>query len=177
MDNGFEELEAMGPIALLRRAGIDVDLVSANNEEQVTGRFGVTYAPMIPMKDYDFRAVDALILPGGPHYAKLESNPEVLELIRAVDANPDQILGAICAAPTILGHLGLLKGKDYTCFTAMNEDFGGTYKNEGAVTDGKLVTGCSAAYAIDFAYALMDALIGKEAADEVRASIYDPRKA
>lgn len=175
MDNGFEELEAMGPIALLRRAGVDVDLVSAANETQGTGRFGVTYSPMIPMKDYDFSKVDALIIPGGPHYAKLEANPQVLEVIRSVNDSPDQILGAICAAPTILGHMGLLKGKDYTCFTSMNEDFGGSYKKQPAVTDGKLITGRSAAYAIDFAYALMDALLGKEAADEVRESIYDPR--
>ena len=175
MDNGFEELEAMGPIALLRRAGLDVDLVSANNEDQATGRFGVTYSPMIPMKDYDFSQIDALVIPGGPHYAKLEANPEVLEVIRTAYENPNQIVGAICAAPTILGHLGLLKGKDYTCFTSMNDDFGGTYHAVPTVTDGKLITGRSAAYAIDFAYALMDALIGKEAAEEVRASIYDAR--
>lgn len=172
MDNGFEELEAMGPIALLRRAGVEVDLVSAANKIEGTGRFGVTYSPMIPMNEYDFSAVDALILPGGPHYAKLESNPEVLEVIRNAAANPNQIIGAICAAPTILGHMGLLEGKDYTCFTSMNEDFKGTYLDDGAVTDGNLVTGCSAAYSIDFAFALMEALLGKEKTREVKASVY-----
>lgn len=173
MDDGFEELEAMGPIALLKRAGVDVDIVAANNKEEVTGRFGITYSPAKPMKGYDFSEIDALILPGGPHYQKLQSNPAVLEVIKAVDANPDQILGAICAAPTILGHLGLLKGKNYTCFTSMDEDFGGTYQDVKAVTDGNLVTGRSAAAAIEFAYALMEKLLGKEKTDEVKASIYD----
>ncbi len=173
MDDGFEELEAMGPIALLRRAGVDVDLVAANNKDEVTGRFGVTYSPAKKMKDYDFSQVDALIIPGGPHYQKLQSNPAVLEVIKSVNANPEQILGAICAAPTILGHLGLLKDKDYTCFTSMNEDFGGNYVDVKTVTDGNLVTGRSAAASIEFAYALMEKLLGAERTAEVKASIYD----
>lgn len=173
MDDGFEELEAMGPIALLRRAGVDVDLVAASNNDKVTGRFSVTYSPAIPMKDYDFSQADALILPGGPHYARLEANPAVLEVIRQFAGDPDKILGAICAAPTILGHMGLLEGRDYTCFTSMNEDFKGRYHEQKAVVDGKLITGRSAAAAIDFAYALIEALTGREHLDEVRASIYD----
>lgn len=173
MDDGFEELEAMGPIALLRRAGIEVDLVAANNQEEVTGRFGTTYSPAKPMKDYDFSTVDALIVPGGPHYAKIEANDRAKEIISEVAANPDQILGAICAAPTVLGHMGLLKGKEYTCFTSMNEDFGGEYKDQKVVQDGRLITGRSAAASIDFAYALIEALTGKEHLNEVRASIYD----
>lgn len=72
LENGFEELEAMGPIALLRRGGLDVDMIGVNNEEQVTGRFGVTYSSVFPMNTYDFSNVDCLVLPGGPHYQKLE---------------------------------------------------------------------------------------------------------
>ena len=72
LENGFEELEAMGPIALLRRGGLDVDMIGVNNEEQVTGRFGVTYSSVFPMNTYDFSNVDCLVLPGGPHYQKLD---------------------------------------------------------------------------------------------------------
>lgn len=72
LENGFEELEAMGPIALLRRGGLDVDMIGVNNEEQVTGRFGITYSSVYPMNTYDFSNVDCLVLPGGPHYQKLE---------------------------------------------------------------------------------------------------------
>lgn len=172
MDNGFEELEAMGPIALLKRAGIAVDLVSAANLREGTGRFGIIYSPMIPMDLYDFSQADALIIPGGPHYALLEKNPKALEVIREAWNNPNQIVGAICAAPTILGHMGLLEGKNYTCFTSMNEDFKGSYKEQGTVTDGKLITGRSAGYSIDFAYALIESLLGKEKLDQLKASIY-----
>lgn len=172
LDHGFEELEAMGPIALLRRAGIDVDLISVENKDHAQGRFGVDYAPAIPMNEYDFSRADALILPGGPQYKTLETNEAVREQIRAFDENPDKILAAICASPTILGRMGLLEGRNYTCFTSMNEDFGGQYQDVYAVTDGKLVTGRSAAAAIDFAFAVMEALIGAEAADEVKKSIY-----
>lgn len=137
MDNGFEELEAMGPIALLRRAGIDVDLVCIEGHE-VTGRFGVTYSPAIPFDSYDFDQADCLVLPGGPHWQKIEKNEKVCEQLKAFAA--DKVLAAICAAPTILGKLGLLKGKNYTCFQSMNEDFGGTYQYAYTVTDGNLIT-------------------------------------
>ncbi len=172
MDNGFEELEAMGPIALLRRGGMQVDLVSVANTNEVTGRFGVTYSPATPMKEYDFSDVDVLVIPGGPHYAKLEVNPEVLKLIENFAQNPEKNIAAICAAPTILGHMGLLKDKEYTCFTSMNEDFGGTYHDVNAIQDGNLITGRSAAAAIDFAFLILEALMGKEHTDQVKASVY-----
>ncbi len=172
MDNGFEELEAMGPIALLRRAGMDVDLVSAANTDSVTGRFGVTYSPATPFKDYDFSNVDVLIIPGGGHYTKIEANDAVKDVITKFYNDPEKYVAAICAAPTVLGRMGLLKDKDYTCFTSMNDEFGGTYKDQPVVVDGKLITGRSAAAAIDFAFAIMENVLGKKHADEVKASIY-----
>ena len=122
LENGFEELEAMGPIALLRRGGLDVDMIGVNNEEQVTGRFGITYSSVYPMNTYDFSNVDCLVLPGGPHYQKLEKNEEVLKLVHEFAEN--KVLAAICASPTILGHEGILKGKKYTCIKDMDEVFG-----------------------------------------------------
>ncbi len=68
--------------------------------------------------------------------------------------------------------MGLLKGKDYTCFTSMNDEFGGTYKDQPTVVDGKLITGRSAAAAIDFAWAIMENVLGKKHTDEVKASIF-----
>ena len=82
------------------------------------------------------------------------------------------MVAAICASPTILGHMGLLKGKDYTCFTAMNEDFGGHFKDQYAVIDGNIITGPSAAAAVDFGLAIAENLCGKEKAEEVKKSIY-----
>ena len=135
LENGFEELEAMGPIALLRRGGLDVDMIGVNNEEQVTGRFGVTYSSVFPMNTYDFSNVDCLVLPGGPHYQKLEKNEEVLKLAHEFAEN--KVLAAICASPTILGHEGI-----------------------------------SAAASIEFAFAILEKLCGKEHTEKVKASIY-----
>ena len=84
----------------------------------------------------------------------------------------DKVVAAICAAPTILGRQGYLKGKNYTCFTSMNEDFGGTYVDQYTVTDGNLITGRSAAAVIDFAFAIIEKLAGKEKAEAVKNEIY-----
>lgn len=177
LDEGFEELEAMAPIALLRRGGIDVDMVSTRNEPSATGKFDVTLSPTIPMEDYDFTDVDCLLLPGGPGHVNLENNEKVRELIRTFNDDDTKVLAAICASPTILGRMGLLKGRNYTCFKSMNEDFGGQYQEDYAVTDGNLVTGKSAAGAIDFAFAVMEKLTGKDHTDQVKASIYyDPHR-
>ncbi len=159
LDQGYEELEAMAPIALLKRAGVSVDLVSICNEE-VTGRFGIAYTPVTYINEYDFQACDAIVLPGGPQHETMRKNQAVLDLLPVF--LKDKVVGAICAAPTILGQEGLLKGRTYTCFTSMNEDFGGTYVDQGAVIDGNLVTGRSAAYSIDFAFALMEVICGRD---------------
>lgn len=102
----------------------------------------------------------------------LEENEKVREQIRNFYNDENKVLAAICASPTILGRMGLLKGKKYTCFKSMNEDFGGEYQEDYAVTDGNLVTGKSAAAAIDFAFAVMEKLTGKDHTDQVKASIY-----
>lgn len=170
--DGFEELEAMGPIDMLKRAGVEVDLISVENKDSVTGRSDVTFTPVIKMKDYDFDSADALILPGGAGHVTLKNSPEVKEQILKFYNDPNRVLSAICASPTIFGHMGLLKDKNYTCFTSMNEDFGGTYLNEYAVIDGNLVTGKSAAATVDFGLALVRALLGKEKEAEIAESIY-----
>lgn len=172
LDEGFEDLEAMAPIALLRRGGVEVDMVSTRNAKEATGRFGVTLSSCIPMDEYDFSQADALILPGGPAHKNLENDPEVRKQIEAFYHDPKKVMAAICASPTILGRMGLLKGKNYTCFKSMNEDFGGNYKEDYAVIDGNLVTGKSAAGAIDFGFAVMEKLTGKDHTDEVKRSIY-----
>lgn len=170
MSNGFEELEAVGTIALLRRAGICIDLYSLH-DTQATGRFDLTISNIANFKDIDVNEYNALFIPGGPHYAELEKNERVTDMIMNF-ANTDKVIAAICAAPTILGHMGLLKDKKYTCFTSMNEDFHGTYVDEYVAVDGNLVTGRSAAAVIDFAFAFIEKLEGKEKAEAVKKEIY-----
>lgn len=170
LTDGFEELEAVGTIALLRRAGMVID-VYAVESTVATGRFQVTFDHLLNLNDLCVDEYDALFIPGGPHYAKLEVDEHVKAIIKHF-FDHDKVVSAICAAPTILGHLGYLKGKQYTCFTSMNEDFGGTYMDQYVAVDGNLITGRSAAASIDFAFAIMENLAGKAKADEVKKSIY-----
>ncbi len=170
LTDGFEELEAVGSIALLRRANITVDIY-AIDADIATGRFALTIAHLNNLKKIDLDQYDALLLPGGPHYAKLEANKDVLEIID-IFMKAHKVVAAICAAPTILGKNGYLEGKNYTCFTSMNEDFKGTYIDQYAVCDDNIITGRSAAAVIDFAFLIIEKLCGKDKADEVKKAIY-----
>ena len=169
LTDGYEELEAVGTIALLRRAGIDMD-ISAVSAKEACGRFHITMSNLLDLDTIDPNAYDVLFFPGGPHYQKLEANDNVMAILKTfMDA--DKVVAAICAAPTILGRQGYLKGKNYTCFTSMNEDFGGTYVDQYTVTDGNLITGRSAAAVIDFAFAIIEKLASKEKAEAVKNEI------
>ena len=152
--NGFEEIEAIGTYAILRRGGLDVDIYSLAGSE-ATGRFGVTCAKLTPFNQIDTAHYDALVIPGGRDFM-----------------DTGRITAAICAGPTILGRAGYLKGRKYTCFTAMNQDFGGIYQEDYAVKDGNVITGKSAAATIDFAFMVLEAVAGKETADQTKKEIY-----
>lgn len=168
--NGFEEVETVGTYGILRRGGLDVDVYSLRGE-QATGRFGLTCCQLKPFAEFSDDDYAAIILPGGPQYQELEANTRLRQLIQDFHSRGKHVC-AICASPTILGHMGLLRGKKYTCFTEMDEDFGGTYCDDYAVIDGQIVTGKSAAAAIDFGFAILQALCGQETADKVKQSIY-----
>ncbi len=168
--DGFEDIEAVGTLAILRRAQLDVTFAAIDNTHAL-GRYGVNITDLVNLKDVNIDEYDMLIIPGGPEYIAEERNPEFLKMILNF-ASHDKYIAAICAGPTILGHLGLLKGKKYTCFTSMNEDFGGTYVDQYAVVDGKFITGRSAAAVIDFGFAIVETLCGKEYAQKVKDSIY-----
>lgn len=168
--NGFEEIEAIGTYAILRRGGLDVDIYSLAGSE-ATGRFGVTCAKLLPFEQLDAAHYDALVIPGGPQFKELEANAHVQQTIRDF-MDTGRITAAICAGPTILGRAGYLKGRKYTCFTAMNQDFGGTYQEDYAVKDGNVITGKSAAATIDFAFMVLEAVAGKETAEQTKKEIY-----
>lgn len=139
--NGFEEIEAVGSIGLLRRSNFIVDVYSLEGTS-ATGKYNSTLSNLLDLKDLDYTSYDCLLLPGGPHYRSLEHNPQVIEAIHYFMKH-DKYIAAICAAPTILGRLGYLKNKYYTCFTSMNDSFGGTYLDTYTAIDGNLITGRS----------------------------------
>ncbi len=168
--DGFEEVEALGSLAILRRAGLDVTLASLYSDK-AQGRYGVEVSHLVPLKDLDTKDFDMLIIPGGPEYQIEEKDPSFLKMVKDFFES-GKYVAAICAGPTILGHLGLLKGRKYTCFTSMDEDFGGTYVDRYVVVDGKLITGRSCAASIDFALAIVGLLLGEERLSKLKASIY-----
>lgn len=165
----FEELEAMAPFALIRRAG--GDLTIASNKNTVTGAHNISLTDITLFNDINIDDYDALIIPGGAHYKYMETSDFVSTLITEFYKNNKWIC-AICAAPTLLGNLGLLKGRNYTCFTSMNKDFGGNYTDEGVTVDGKLITSKSVAFSLDFAYKIIETTLGNDVLNIVKSKIY-----
>lgn len=170
LTDGFEEMEAVGTFALLRRAGLQVDVFSLEDTD-ATGRFGLTCTRLNKFSTLSPSSYDALVLPGGPQYAALEKSEKLQDDIRQF-LEEKKVVAAICASPTILGRAGFLKGKNYTCFTSMNEDFGGHFTNDYTSTDGNIITGKSAAATLEFAFAVIEKLLGKEKVEEVKKNIY-----
>ena len=168
--NGFEEIEAIGTIAILRRGNVDLDIYSLHDEE-ATGRYGVAVKNLKNLSTLSLDDYDLLLIPGGPEYQELESNQFFLNVIKDFHLK-NKYIAAICAGPTILGHLGLLQNKNYTCFKSMNEDFGGNYIYDYVVQDEKIITAISASATIDFGFKILEVIKGKEVAEKVKEQIY-----
>ena len=157
LGKGYEEIEAIGTLALLKRSGLEADLFGISGEK-TTGKHDLPICGLLPLSGLNPENYDCLLLPGGPHYALLESSEDVKQIILKFKAL-DKPIAAICA-------------KRYTCFTSMNEDFGGTYVDQYTVTDGNLITGRSAAATIDFAFAIIEKLQGTEQKEFIQKQIY-----
>ena len=166
---GFEEEEAMAPFALLRRAGADLTIASLTTS--VKGSHGFVLADITPINSININDYDVLIIPGGAHWKFLYESEMVHNIVLDF-YNKNKWLCGICAAPTLFGRLGLLKGKNYTCFTSMNADFGGTYHDNGVVVDRKIISSRSVAYSLDFAYAIIKETMGQAILDKVWTKIY-----
>ena len=170
---GVEEIEALAPVDLLRRANIETATVSITGEP-VPGSHGITVTADIALDRVDLSKADMLVLPGGgPGYKNLGADPRVERLVRAA-AEKGLWVAAICAAPTLLGKWGLLAGKQAVCYPGMEEGLTGSQArmDQGVVVDGKIITGRAAGSAVDFGLTLVSVLAGREAADQVRNGIY-----
>lgn len=170
--DGFEDCEAMITIDMLRRGGVTIDSVSVSDRIEVEASHGVTVKADRLLKDTDPAEYDVLILPGGKRgTANLEKNETVTEAVKK-HTQAGKLMCAICAAPSILGHLGLLKGKKYTCFPSFaDESFGGDYQMELAVKDGNIITGRGMGAAIEFARLILKELVSGETLKQVEYGI------
>ncbi len=174
---GFEEIEAVTPIDILRRAGMNVKTVSVNPDSlKVTGAHGVTYIADIRMEQVSSSDADWLILPGGMPGASNLYGCEALRQMLHDHAAAGGNIAAICASPAVvLGQMGLLKGRRATCSPGFEQQCAdAVYLPEAVVTDGNIITGRGPATATPFALAIAAASQGKEKAAEVASGmLYD----
>ena len=165
---GFEECEALAPVDILRRAGLEVVTVGVGSK-LISGSHNINVECDITTDDVTFQNLEAVILPGGmPGTLNLENDATVQKFIDYAAEN-NLVLGAICAAPSILGHKNLLIGKKATCFTGFEKDLiGAEVVTDRAVKDGNVVTAYGAGAAFDFGFLLLEALKGKTAAEDMK---------
>lgn len=170
--NGFEETEAIAPIDILRRCELDVVTVGVG-EEVITSSHGISVIPDITEVDFvPSEEIDMIVLPGGmPGTLNLEKSRTVQEAIDYCTEN-GKYIGAICAAPSVLGKKNLLKGKKATCFPGF-EDFllGAEFTGAPVELDGKIITARGAGVAVEFGLKLAEVLNGKAASDKIRAAM------
>ena len=170
--DGFEEIEAMAPIDLLRRAEIVVDTVSINEDKKVISSRKITVLTDKTINEINFDNYEMIVLPGGPGTGNYMKSEKLQEKLKEFSIN--RTLGAICAAPTILSALGILKGKQAICFPECEPDIekdGAIIVNQDVVKDDNIITSRGAGTAIDFSLALIEELLGKNKSEEIRKQI------
>lgn len=170
LTNGFEDIEAVGTIAILRRAGITIDVYSLHGTEAI-GRYDIKISNLLDIKHLDLDQYGCLFIAGGPEYVELENNKFFIDVVKDF-YNKGKYIASICAGPTILGHLGFLKNTKYTCFTSMNEGFGGEFVDTYCVADKHMITGRSAAAVIDFSFLIIKTLFGESLEQKIKNQIY-----
>ena len=171
--DGFEEVEALTPVDLLRRAGIDVVTVSMNETREVTGRSRITVLADTLWADAQADTADMLVLPGGQPGVKNLSAHEGLTALLKKYAVEGKLLAAICAAPTIFGTLGIVNGKKATCYPGLEDQLTGAHAvtDQRVVTDGNITTSRGAGTSVSFALRLIEILKDKDEADKVARGI------
>lgn len=165
--NGFEEVEAIEPIDILRRGGIEVTTVGVTGKV-VTGSHGIPVTADIEISEVNTENMELLMLPGGAGHELLDASDAVHALINYAVANGIYI-SAICAAPSILGKKMLLENKKATCFPGYEKFlYGAKISNDKAVQDGKFITGKGAGAASEFGFMMLAALKDSKTADKIK---------
>lgn len=170
--DGFEEVEAFTSVDVMRRAGMKVEMVTVTPDEIVKGAHGIPLLCDKNIANCDFYDADLVLLPGGmPGASTLEACPELRKLILNF-AEKKQPIAAICAAPMILGKLGLLKGRKATCYPGFEQYLEGAECTGALVErDGNIITGKGPGAAMDFALAVVDMMMGKEKVQELKSAM------
>lgn len=169
--NGFEETEALAPLDILRRAELDVKTVGISGKT-VTGSHGISVNADMDVTEITTDDLEMVVLPGGmPGTLNLEKDPVVRVCINYCNEN-DKYICAICAAPSILGHMHILEGKKATCFTGFEgELYGAEVTGDPVTVDGKIITARGAGVSISFGLKIVEEFVGKEKSDKLFAGM------
>ena len=169
---GFEETEALAPVDIMRRAGAEVKTVGVTGKTVTSSHKVPVTADIVKDEISLDDELELVVLPGGmPGTNNLEADETVQKAIDFCVEN-DRLVGAICAAPKILGRKGLLKGRKATCFPGFEQELDGAeITGELAVTDGRFITGKGAGAALDFGFALVTALFDADKAAKVASNM------
>lgn len=172
MADGCEEIEGLAVVDIVRRAKMDITMISINGKKEVTGAHNVVFLADALASEVDFEEFDAIVLPGGgPGTRNLEADATVNQVIKKFAAE-GKLVCAICAAPSVLGAAGILQGKRATCYPGFEDKLTGALVSEEAVvTDGNIITGRGMGAAIPFGLEIVRYLQGEEAAETIRSGI------
>lgn len=170
---GFEEVEALTVVDLLRRAKLDTKMISIYSKMQVTGSHGIEVTMDDSLDNLNFNELDAIVLPGGaPGFKNLEQCDNLMSKVVSFASNPDKLVAAICGAPSLLGHKNLVNGRKATIYPGMDQElYGAEVSHDSVVTDGNIITSRGVGTAIDFALAIVSYYQGKEAAESLAKKI------
>ncbi|EGC28669.1 hypothetical protein DICPUDRAFT_159871 [Dictyostelium purpureum] len=175
--DGFEEIEAVTTIDLLRRANILVDIVSVENKKKlIKGSHYIEISADISWDEFNAELYNGIIIPGGPGINKLLLNEQVVEMVKKFGHANNKTIAAICAAPQILGKSGLLVGKKVTHFPGCKQFMDGAFEeiDKAAIADGNIITGASAGVSQTFALKIVEHLKGIEASTLLYNQICPP---
>ncbi len=166
---GFEDIEALAPLDIVRRAGLDITTVSITGDKIVESAHGVGVVADALLEDVDLAEAAMLVLPGGlPGSTNLDACEPLRQAILAHHAQ-GKPLAAICAAPMVYGHLGILKGVKATCYPGVQSQLeGAEYTGDIVTCDGQFITGRGPAAAMAFGYAIAEHFLGEEAVAPLR---------
>ena len=171
--DGFEEIEALAPIDVMRRAGLSVTTVSVTDSLTVTGAHGIPVVADTLFAQCDYADAALLFLPGGlPGATNLQAHTGLCQLLTAKASQPGVIISAICAAPLVLGGLGLLQGKQATCYPGFEDTMQGAHYTAAKVTvDGHIFTACGPGAAWELGFTFVEHFCGADKADALRSGM------
>lgn len=169
---GFEDIEALAPVDIMRRAGLDVRTVSVTGHEVVVSAHGVGVVADCLLEDANLEGAALLFLPGGlPGATNLDACEPLREALKR-QHEAGQPIAAICAAPLVLGHLGLLDGRRATCYPGFEGELGEAQYTAALVEeDGPFLTGKGPGAAFALGYAIVERLVGRDVADQLKAGM------